>query len=70
MVLDLIGFPHGVSAASGHIAPRTIVELGLIYGPGAAVVSAISVTILFAYRLDRKGHAAILHALGRGPASP
>lgn len=70
VVLDLIGFPHGVSAASAHIAPRTIVELGLIYGPGAAVVSAISVTILFAYRLDRRSHAAILHALGRGPASP
>jgi glycoside/pentoside/hexuronide:cation symporter, GPH family len=67
VVLDLIGFPKGVAAAAGAIPARTITELGLIYGPGAAIVSAVSITILFAYRLDRARHAEILRALGRSP---
>jgi GPH family glycoside/pentoside/hexuronide:cation symporter len=69
LVLDLIRFPHGAAAASAHLAPRTVMELGLIYGPGAAVVSAISVSLLAFYRLDKKAHGAILEALGRAPGA-
>ncbi|HEY7901698.1 MAG TPA: MFS transporter [Caulobacteraceae bacterium] len=67
LVLDLIGFPHGTAATLDHLTvpAQTVLDLGLIYGPGAAVLSAISVTILFAYRLDRARHGAILEALGR-----
>lgn len=68
IVLDLIGFPHAVAAgAAVHPAAGTVLKLGLIYGPGVAVVSGVSVTLLFAYRIDRARHAAILDALGRGP---
>ena len=67
IVLDVIGFPHGVGAAGKalHVAPAAVRELGLIYGPGAGIVSFISVTILFAYRINRHRHAEILKALGR-----
>jgi GPH family glycoside/pentoside/hexuronide:cation symporter len=66
-VLDLIGFPHGVVPGAATPLPgHTIVELGLIYGPGAAIVSFVSVLLLFAYRLDKARHAEILAALGRG----
>ena len=72
LVLDLIGFPHGIAAqgVNAHIAPNTVMELGLIYGPGAAIVSFISVTILFAHKLDGARHMEILQALGRAPAAP
>ena len=71
IVLDLIGFPHGIGSlgAGAHIAPGTVQALGLIYGPGAAIVSFMSVLILFAYKLDRAKHATILEALGRSPAA-
>jgi len=71
IVLDVIGFPHGVAGGGivGPIPARTVMELGLIYGPGAAIVSLMSVVILFAYRLDRAKHASILEALGRTPAA-
>jgi len=71
IILDLIGFPHGL--APGHLANlsrSTVNELGLIYGPGAALLSLGSVLIVMRYRLDRKGHAAVLLALGRMPATP
>jgi GPH family glycoside/pentoside/hexuronide:cation symporter len=72
VVLDLIGFPRGIAAQgmNAHIAPAALRDLGLIYGPGAAIVSFISVTILFAYRLDRARHREILKALGRAPTAP
>ncbi|HEY2482717.1 MAG TPA: MFS transporter, partial [Caulobacteraceae bacterium] len=38
VVLDVIGFPHGLAAtAHAVIAHRSIVSLGLIYGPGAGL---------------------------------
>jgi GPH family glycoside/pentoside/hexuronide:cation symporter len=71
IVLDVIGFPHGIGAAAkaAHVAPDAIRELGLIYGPGAAIASFISVTILLGYKINRSRHAAILEALGRGGPS-
>ena len=70
VVLDVIRFPHGAAGVGGaglHPSAEAVLKLGLIYGPGAAVVSAISVSLLFAHRLDRARHGAILEALGRGP---
>ncbi|HEY1879502.1 MAG TPA: MFS transporter [Caulobacteraceae bacterium] len=70
IVLDLIGFPHAAApGAAIHPSADTVLKLGLIYGPGVAVVSAVSVTLLFAYRIDRSRHDAILTALGRGPST-
>ncbi|MGH7023321.1 MAG: MFS transporter [Caulobacteraceae bacterium] len=68
VILDLIGFPHG--AAASHIAripPTSVRDLGLIYGPGAALVSFTSVAILTGYRLNKARHTAILDTLGRVP---
>lgn len=65
VALDAIGFPHGAGALAAHVPPRAVTELALIYGPGAAVVSLVSVTILFAYRINRRAHADIIAALGR-----
>ncbi|HEY2177825.1 MAG TPA: MFS transporter [Caulobacteraceae bacterium] len=71
MVLDLIGFPHGLAGAShAHLPRHTIISLGLIYGPGAAVISCTAVAILLGYKLDRARHGAILQALGRAPVGP
>jgi GPH family glycoside/pentoside/hexuronide:cation symporter len=68
IVLDLIGFPHAASAgAAVYPSAATVLKLGLIYGPGVAVVSAVSVTLLFLYRIDRARHDQILKALGRSP---
>lgn len=71
VVLDVIGFPHGTRAGGALVHPSasSVLHLGLIYGPGAAVVSAVSVSLLFLYRLDRARHGAILAALGRGPSA-
>ncbi|HEV7157116.1 MAG TPA: MFS transporter [Caulobacteraceae bacterium] len=69
LALDAIGFPHGAGALAAKVPPRAVTELALIYGPGAAVVSFVSVTILFAYRINRRRHGEIIAALGRkGPA--
>ncbi len=68
IVLDLISFPHATApGAAIHPSADTILKLGIIYGPGVAVVSTVSVTLLFLYRIDRARHDAILKALGRSP---
>ncbi|HXU99677.1 MAG TPA: MFS transporter [Caulobacteraceae bacterium] len=69
IVLDLIGFPHGLAGAThAHLARHTVVSLGLIYGPGAATVSMTAMAILLGYKLDKARHTEILRALGRAPA--
>lgn len=67
LTLDAIGFPHGSGAArlAAHVEPVVANRLALIYGPGAAIVSFISVTILFAYRINKARHDQIIAALGR-----
>jgi GPH family glycoside/pentoside/hexuronide:cation symporter len=71
VALDLIGFPHGaaVTGVAAHIAPETIRNLGLLYGPGAALFTAISITVLFGYKLDKAGHARIRVELDERKAS-
>jgi GPH family glycoside/pentoside/hexuronide:cation symporter len=61
VALDLIHFPHGAAAtaATAHIPAETIRNLGLVYGPGAALFTAIAIAVLFGYRLDKAGHTRI-----------
>jgi GPH family glycoside/pentoside/hexuronide:cation symporter len=55
IALDLIGFPKDLAANPGQSIPAEAVRnLGLIYGPGAASISALCVVILVRYRLDRR----------------
>jgi len=66
IVLDIIGFPHGLvaSGAAPHlITAGAVRNLGLLYGPGAAVITAISVATLLRYRRGRADHALIREAL-------
>jgi GPH family glycoside/pentoside/hexuronide:cation symporter len=76
LVLDVIGFPHGLAilGATPHAIPAEAVRnLGLIYGPGAAVITSASVAMLLRYRRGRHDHAQIRDALSQrrdGPAPP
>ena len=65
LAMDAIGFPHDLTArgAGAHIPFETVRALGLLYGPGAAVVTGLGVLILLGYRLNQQGHARILEAL-------
>jgi GPH family glycoside/pentoside/hexuronide:cation symporter len=68
VVLDIIGFPHGLSpgtAAAHLIPPLAVRNLGLLYGPGASVITAISIAILLNYRRSRADHDKVLAELAR-----
>lgn len=67
--LDLIGLTAG--AVPGTIAASTVRSLGLLYGPGTAILGLASVVLLLGYRLDRRRHAEIVAALAerRGPGA-
>jgi GPH family glycoside/pentoside/hexuronide:cation symporter len=68
VALDLIGFPSGIAAhpeLQFNIANGTRQKLGVIYGPGAAVVTALSGVIFTRYHLKRRPHAIILEALAQ-----
>jgi GPH family glycoside/pentoside/hexuronide:cation symporter len=59
IVLDLIHFPHGVGGApvvAAHIPAGTILRLGLLQGPGAAAITAVSVMVLMLYRRGKREH--------------
>ena len=73
LVLDIIGFPHGLAtgAAAAHAIPiEAVRNLGLLYGPGASVITAVSVVILLGYRRGRADHAKIRDALDRRREAP
>jgi glycoside/pentoside/hexuronide:cation symporter, GPH family len=62
VALDVIGFPHGVAGNAAKLAaipPETIRNLGIAYGPGAAVFTAVSVAVLLTYRLNKTKYAGI-----------
>jgi GPH family glycoside/pentoside/hexuronide:cation symporter len=59
--LDLIGLAPG--SAPVAVSPETVRSLGMLYGPGTAILGVISVVILSGYRLDRKRHAEVIEAL-------
>jgi GPH family glycoside/pentoside/hexuronide:cation symporter len=65
VALDLIGFPQGIGAETGRLVPPdTARNLGLIAGPGAALISLASVFILLRYRLGRQELAHVQRELG------
>ncbi|NGY04157.1 MFS transporter [Solimonas terrae] len=72
IALQAINFPVGDVDSTTVLPAATANALGFIYGPGAAVLSALSVAVLLRYRLNRNTHSAILaelqrrRAVGRG----
>jgi GPH family glycoside/pentoside/hexuronide:cation symporter len=61
IALDLIGFPHGAAASATTLVPApTVLRLGVTYGPGAALFTAVSVAVLIGFRLTKSDHARIL----------
>jgi len=63
VTLDLIGFPHGIAmtpAMLSKIPPDTIRNLGIAYGPGAAVFSVVALAVLLTYKLTKADHTRIL----------
>jgi GPH family glycoside/pentoside/hexuronide:cation symporter len=72
VALDLIGFPSGIAAhpeVQFQIPFGTLQKLGLIYGPGAAAVTALSGVVFTRYRLKKRPHALILEALAQRRSS-
>jgi len=61
IALDVIGFPHGVTnpALLAKIPLETIRNLGIAYGPGASLFTAVSVAVLLTYKLTKADHARI-----------
>jgi len=67
LALELIRFPTQLAAQGGGemaIDPGTLTKLGLIYGPGVALLYAVATLIFLRYRLDRSALAKIQSALG------
>jgi Na+/melibiose symporter-like transporter len=54
VALDVIHFPKG--AVPGSVAPETIFELGLIYGPSLMVMYFLALAAMAFYRITRTGH--------------
>ena len=68
IALDLIGFPHGLAATPARLAAipvATINHLGIAYGPGAGLFTAVAVAVLLGFRLTRRDHARIIEDLNR-----
>jgi Na+/melibiose symporter-like transporter len=61
VALDLIRFPQGVGA--DDVPREATVHLALLYGPMMLVFTAIAMSIMWFYDLDRDTHAHILHEL-------
>jgi GPH family glycoside/pentoside/hexuronide:cation symporter len=62
LVLDLIGFPHGLAPTAARMAAipaATINHLGIAYGPGAGIFTAVAVAVLLTYKLTKGDHARI-----------
>jgi glycoside/pentoside/hexuronide:cation symporter, GPH family len=69
IALDLIGFPHGPAATTAAVPAATVARLGITYGPGAALFTAVSVVVLIGFKLTRSDHARILADLKSRRAS-
>jgi GPH family glycoside/pentoside/hexuronide:cation symporter len=66
ILLDLIRYPHGHGVTAqqlAHVPLATVNELGILSGPGAALITAVSVVTLTLYRRGRKDHEEIRQAL-------
>ena len=56
--IDAIGL--SARATPESVSPETIRALGIVYGPGTAVLGIVALVVLRGYRLDRKRHAEII----------
>src|ERR1019366_237812 len=68
LVLDLIGFPHGLPPAAmvlHAIPPSAVRDLGLVYGPGASVLTWVCVATLLRYRRGRADHEQVRDTLAQ-----
>lgn len=66
LILDIIAFPHGLETPGApHVAIplETIQKLALSHGPGAAVITGVSVLILTLYRRGKRDHEEVRAAL-------
>ena len=64
--LNLIDWPTGPDVrTAADIDPQTIVQLGLLIGPGLSVAALIALWCFAWYRLTRDNHAAILKQLAQ-----
>ena len=64
--LNLIDWPTGPDVrTAADIDPQTIVQLGLLVGPGLSVAALIALWCFAWYRLTRDNHAAILKQLAQ-----
>ena len=62
ITLDVIGFPHGLAASPAMLAQipaSAIRNLGIAYGPGAAIFTAVSCAVLMTYKLTKADHTRI-----------
>jgi GPH family glycoside/pentoside/hexuronide:cation symporter len=69
--IDMIGL--SARATPESVSPETVRALGIVYGPGTAILGIAALFVLTGYRLDRKRHAEIVSELearraGRSPA--
>lgn len=62
IAIDLIGWPRGVERGD-PVDPATVLELGLIDGPVAALPSLIAIYCYGSYAIDRAQHTGIQRAL-------
>ncbi|HEY5006927.1 MAG TPA: MFS transporter [Caulobacteraceae bacterium] len=68
LILDLIGFPHGLPPAAmvlHAIPPGAVRNLGLFYGPGASVLTALCMLTLARYRRGRADHEQVRDTLAQ-----
>jgi GPH family glycoside/pentoside/hexuronide:cation symporter len=68
LILDLIGFPHGLPPAAmvlHAIPPGAVRDLGLFYGPGASVLTVVCMLTLARYRRGRADHEQVRDALAQ-----
>jgi len=66
LILDIIAFPHGLQVPGAPhvtIPLATIQKLAVSHGPGAAIITAVSVAILTLYRRGKSDHEEVRAAL-------
>lgn len=66
--LDVIDFPR--QAEPGSVDPETVTALGILYGPGIAVLAVLALVFLTRYRIDRHRYEEISAQLGRQREAP
>lgn len=59
--IDWIGFPS--QAVPGTVAADKIVSLGILYGPGIAVLAVIAIGLMTGYALNKERHALVVEQL-------